>query len=55
LQFNTTERETLEDAMANPRKHENLVVRVSGFSFNFTWLDPSVQKDILARTEHRLG
>lgn len=55
LQFNTTGRETLEDAMANPRKHENLVVRVSGFSFNFTWLDPSVQKDILARTEHRLG
>jgi len=55
LQFNTTGRETLEDAMANPRKHENLVVRVSGFSFNFTWLEPSVQKDILARTEHRLG
>ena len=55
LQFNTTGRETLEEAMANPRKHENLVVRVSGFSFNFTWLDPSVQKDILARTEHRLG
>ncbi len=52
LQFNTTDRETLIDAMKRPELYENLVVRVSGFSYNYTWLDPSVQKDILARTEH---
>ena len=55
LQFNTTDRKVLEDAMRDPSRHENLVVRVSGFSANFVWLDPAVQKDILARTEHHLA
>lgn len=54
LQFNTTDRKMLEDAVRHPERHENLVVRVSGFSANFIWLDPAVQKDILARTEHAL-
>jgi formate C-acetyltransferase len=54
LQFNTTDRETLVAAMENPEHYENLVVRVSGFSYNYTWLDKEVQRDILARTEHRV-
>ena len=54
LQFNTTDRETLIAAMEKPELHENLVVRVSGFSYNYTWLDKEVQRDILARTEHKV-
>jgi pyruvate-formate lyase len=54
LQFNTTDRAVLEEAMNRPEAYENLVVRVSGFSANFIWLEKAVQKDILARTEHAL-
>lgn len=52
LQFNTTDREVLQDAMAHPDRHRDLVVRVSGFSGYFVELDHHVQQDILSRTEH---
>jgi pyruvate formate-lyase/glycerol dehydratase family glycyl radical enzyme len=55
LQFNTTDREALIDAMAHPETHAHLVVRVSGFSAYFTQLEREVQEDILARTEHLLA
>jgi formate C-acetyltransferase len=54
LQFNTTDRKVLQDAMIHPEQHEDLVVRVSGFSATFVALDKTVQGDILARTEHSL-
>lgn len=53
LQINATSREILIDAMNNPEKHANLVVRVSGFSAHFVTLDRSVQEDILNRTQQR--
>ena len=52
LQINAVSRELLADAMDNPEKYRDLVVRVSGFSAYFTQLDPRVQMDILERTEH---
>ncbi len=52
LQFNTTDREILKKAMEHPEDYRSLVVRVSGFSAYFVGLDPAVQEDILARTEH---
>jgi len=55
LQFNTTGRQTLLDAMEHPENHGNLVVRVSGFSARFVHLDRAVQEDILARSEHVIG
>jgi len=55
LQFNTTDRALLLEAMEHPERHRNLVVRVSGFSAYFVQLEPAVQADILARTEHRLS
>jgi formate C-acetyltransferase len=55
LQVNAAGRALLEAAMADPASHQGLVVRVSGFSAFFTRLDPDVQKDILARTEHSLA
>ena len=55
LQFNTTDRAVLRDAMAHPEQYRHLVVRVSGFSAHFTGLDQAVQEDILARTEHAMA
>jgi len=52
LQFNTTDRKVLLDAMESPEKYEDLVVRVSGFSANYITLEHEVQLDILARTTH---
>lgn len=51
IQINATSREVLIDAMNNPQKHKNLVVRVSGFSAFFISLDKDVQIDILNRTQ----
>ncbi len=50
-QINVISRSTLEDAMKNPDKYKGLIVRVAGYSAFFTELDPSVQMDILNRTE----
>lgn len=51
IQTNATSRQILKDAMENPDKYSNLVVRVSGFSAFYVTLDPDVQKDILNRTQ----
>jgi formate C-acetyltransferase len=49
LQVNFTGNAVLKDARANPEKHRNLVVRVSGFSAYFTQLSPEVQEDVIRR------
>lgn len=53
IQINAVSREMLMDAMEHPENYCSLVVRVSGFSAFYTYCDLDVQKDILARTEHR--
>lgn len=40
----------LEDAMVNPEKYPDLIVRVAGYSAVFVNLDPTVQREILSRT-----
>lgn len=40
----------LEDAIAHPELHQNLLVRVGGFSARFVALEKDVQQEILART-----
>ncbi len=39
----------MEDAMVHPELHQNLFVRVGGFSARFVNLDPGTQADMLAR------
>ncbi|MGE5597990.1 MAG: pyruvate formate lyase family protein [Bacteroidota bacterium] len=51
IQFNIISRRTLQEAQASPEKYRHLLVRVSGFSAYFVELDPSVQDEIIARTE----
>lgn len=55
LQFNTTDRDLLKEAMRHPERHRDLVVRVSGFSGYFVELPRDVQEDVLARTEHHFS
>lgn len=52
LQVNVVDSEMLLDAMQNPEKHRNIIVRVGGFSDNFVLLDKRIQKQIMQRTQH---
>lgn len=51
IQINATSRQVLLDAIDNPEKYKNLIVRVSGFSAYYVTLDKAVQLDILSRTQ----
>jgi pyruvate formate-lyase/glycerol dehydratase family glycyl radical enzyme len=52
IQFNVVDRATLTDAQKHPEKHQDLVVRVSGFSAYFSSLIKATQDEIIARTEY---
>lgn len=52
IQFNVTDNETLRDAMENPEKYGDFIVRVSGFSAFFTKLPREIQLDIIRRNAH---
>jgi len=52
LQINCVSREELEDAVINPDKHRDLLVRTGGFSEYFVNLSPTHQRTIIERTEH---
>jgi formate C-acetyltransferase len=54
VQFNIIDRRILEDAMARPERHRDLVIRVAGYSDYFVLLSPAIQREILSRTEHGL-
>ncbi len=43
-------REELEDALINPEKHKNLIVRVGGYSEYFVKLSPELQQNVIKRT-----
>jgi pyruvate formate-lyase/glycerol dehydratase family glycyl radical enzyme len=54
VQFNIIDRAVLLDAMQNPEKHRNLIIRVAGYSDYFVLLSSDIQHEILSRTEHAL-
>jgi pyruvate-formate lyase len=45
-------KDDLENAMKEPEKYENLIVRIGGFSSKFINLNPVVQKELLERTTY---
>lgn len=51
IQLNVVDRATLLAAQANPEEYKDLVVRVAGYSANFTKLAKDMQDDIISRTE----
>ena len=54
MQFNVIDRETLVAAQGRPEDYKDLVVRVAGYSAQFTVLAKEVQDDIISRTEQTL-
>lgn len=52
LQFNIINQKTLLEAQKNPENYRSLLVRVAGYSAYFVLLSPSLQDDIIRRTEN---
>ncbi|MFC1737112.1 glycyl radical enzyme domain-containing protein [Candidatus Hydrogenedentota bacterium] len=55
IQVNVVSAEILEDAMKHPEKHENLVVRVAGYSDYFVKQREGIKEAILERTRHEFS
>ncbi|MBU3917217.1 hypothetical protein KKA14_16915, partial [bacterium] len=53
IQFNVIDKETMLDAQKNPEKHNDLIVRVAGYSAYFADLSKGLQDTIIARTEQK--
>ena len=51
VQVSCISREDILDAMAHPEKHENLIVRIGGYSEYFNRLSPELKETVLHRTE----
>lgn len=54
IQFNMIDPAVLIDAKKHPENHQELLVRVAGFSAYFVELSPQIQDEIIARTLHSL-
>ena len=52
VQFNTISNEVLKDAQKDPDKYRSLLVRVAGYSAQFTNLSKEMQDSIMARNAH---
>ena len=52
VQVTITSKEELLDAVAHPEKHEDLIVRVGGYSEYFNRLTPDLQRVIIERELH---
>lgn len=55
MQFNVVSSKTLRDAQKHPEQYQDLLVRVAGFSAYFVTIDPTIQEDIIDRTEHNMA
>lgn len=53
LQVNVLDADVLRDARANPEKHRDLVVRISGYSAYFVDLTDAMKDELIARACHR--
>ncbi|MGI6691354.1 MAG: pyruvate formate lyase family protein [Christensenellales bacterium] len=51
LQISCLSREYMLEAMAYPEKHQDLIVRIGGYSEYFNRLTPALQQTVLERTE----
>ena len=54
LNVNVLNRDMLLDAQKHPEFHNNLAVRVSGFSQKFNLLERPMQDHIIGRTKHKV-
>ena len=54
MQFNVMDSGTLRDAMANPEKYQNLLVRISGYNAYFVTLNREMQLELIERAEYNI-
>ncbi len=54
IQYNIVDTNELRAAKKDPQKYKDLIVRIGGFSAYFTQLSPSIQDDVINRSEHSL-
>ena len=54
LQINVVDRDTLLAAREQPELYRDLVVRIGGYSDYFTKLSPTMQAEVIERTEYAL-
>ena len=54
IQVNVVSADELRDAQEHPENYSDLLVRVAGYSDYFVHLNPNMQAEIIARTEHSL-
>ena len=55
LQVTVTSVEELRDAVAHPELHQDMIVRVGGYSDYFVRLSPALQQTVIERNIHELG
>lgn len=55
IQVTVTSPEELKDALIHPEKHEDLIVRVGGYSEYFNNLTDALKKTVVERNVHSLG
>ncbi len=54
MQFNVVDSRVLRDAMANPDRYRDLIVRISGYNAYFTALNRRQQLELIGRAEYRV-
>ena len=52
IQINVVDQAVLRDAVVHPERHEDLIVRIGGYSEYFNRLSPALKQSVLERTEH---
>lgn len=52
MQVNVVDRKTLIEAKENPESHPDLFVRIGGYSEYFSRLTPTLQQEVIDRTEY---
>ena len=52
IQINVVDQAVLQEALEHPERHEDLIVRIGGYSEYFNRLTPALKQAVLERTEH---
>ena len=52
IQINVIDQETLQDALVHPERHQDLIVRVGGYSEFWGQLTHQLRQTVLERTVH---
>jgi formate C-acetyltransferase len=52
IQLSLLDRTELEDALAHPERHEDLIVRIGGYSTYFNRLTLELKREVIKRTEY---